>query len=69
MNTSKDQTFPLSVPKDAPKQGIELVSGKMMDLKKTRTASTQYDGVLVFEQFHKMIAAMLTNLMLVFSAH
>jgi|GEM_PF-4575460 hypothetical protein len=33
------------------------------------TASTQYDGVLVFEQFRKMIAAMLTNLMLVFSAH
>lgn len=34
MNTSRDQTFPLSVPKDAPKQGLELVSGKSMDLTK-----------------------------------
>jgi hypothetical protein len=34
MNTSRDQTFPLSVPEDAPKQCLELVSGKIMDLTK-----------------------------------
>jgi hypothetical protein len=34
MNTTKDQSFPLFAPKDAPKQCLELVSGKMMDLPK-----------------------------------
>lgn len=34
MNTSKDQFFPLIAPKDAPKQCLELVSGKIMDLTK-----------------------------------